>query len=139
MKKLILFFALITLSGCATTAVQPGEAKPVPPERIFLYQNSASDGAKLTVVRDSGFLGGGCYYGFYINGKRAASLDAGEKVEFSLPAGEWMLGMKGEGKVCIADNFLNEREITLSNGQHKGVRLFSDPSGNLDIKPISIK
>lgn len=139
MKKQLYALCFIFLSGCATTAVEPDKAKPAPSERVFLYQKPLNSGAQLTVVRDSGFLGGGCYYGFYINGKRAASLDTGERADFSLPSGEWMLGMKGEGKACIADSFLNEREIDLKDGQHKGVRLFADPSGNLDIKPISIR
>jgi len=138
MKKILLVLAFIGLTGCATSAVEPGKAKPVPSDRVFLYQSPLKNGAKLTVVRDSGFLGGGCYYGFYINGKRAASLDTGERADFTLPPGEWMLGMKGEGKACIADDFLNEREINIGEGQHKGVRLFADPSGNLDIKSISI-
>ncbi|EMO7188202.1 hypothetical protein RI834_003080 [Pluralibacter gergoviae] len=138
MKALIIAISILGLSGCATSATDPVKAKLAPNERIYAYQDPVSNGATLTVIRDHGFLGGGCYYGFYINKKRAASLNISERADFNLPAGEWMLGFKGEGKVCIADDFINEREIILKPGQHKGVRLSADPSGNLDIKPISL-
>ncbi|WP_145482742.1 cupin domain-containing protein [Yersinia rohdei] len=138
MKKILMVILLLTLSGCATTAVKPSNALQAPKERIFLYQDSSADAAQLTVVRDSGFLGGGCFAAVFLNGKKAASLNPGEKVKFYLPAGEWMIGFQGEGKVCIADDLPTEREINLKAGQSKGVRLFSDPSGNLDIKPISL-
>ncbi|EPY1509023.1 TPA: hypothetical protein OUC63_003842 [Raoultella ornithinolytica] len=138
MKKIFLVLAMVGLSGCATSAVTPEKAKLVPENRVFAYQKPIENGAELTVIRDSGFLGGGCFYGFYINQQRVASLDSGEKANFNLPAGEYILGFKGEGRVCIADNFLNERELSIKEGQRKGVRLFADPSGNLDIKPISL-
>ncbi|MGR7688994.1 hypothetical protein ACU6XV_13560 [Klebsiella aerogenes] len=138
MKKIFLVLAMVGLSGCATSAVTPEKAKLVPDNRVFAYQKPIEHGAELTVIRDSGMLGAGCFYGFYINKQRVASLDTGEKVSFNLPAGEYILGFKGEGKVCIADDFLNERELSIKDGQHKGVRLSADPSGSMDIRPISL-
>jgi hypothetical protein len=138
MKRLILALVAVGLYGCATSAVSPSQALEAPKERIFAYQGLVKDGAILTVVRDKGFLGGGCYYGLYVNKERVASLDTGEKVNLQLPPGEWMVGFKGEGKACISDNHLSEREIILNANQHKAVRLFADPSGNLDIKSMSL-
>jgi uncharacterized protein YbdZ (MbtH family) len=138
MKKILLVSIVLGLAGCATSAVPVDQAVEVPQVRVFSYQNAVSDGGTLTVVRDKGFLGGGCYYGLYVNKARVASLDTGEKVNLQLPAGEWMVGFKGEGKACISDDYLSEREVTLKPNQHKAVRLFADPSGNLDIKPISL-
>ena len=126
------------LIGCATSAVSVDQATQAPQARVFSYQTPINDGGVLTVVRDKGFLGGGCYYGLYINKERVASLDTGEKVSLQLSPGEWMVGFKGEGKACISDDYLSEREVTLKANQHKAVRLFADPSGNLDVKPISL-
>lgn len=138
MKKSFVALATIFLAGCATSAVPLNQAKEAPKVRIFAYQDFVKNGATLTVVRDKGFLGGGCFYGLYVNKERVASLDTSEKVNLKLPPGEWMIGFKGEGKACISDETITEREIILKSNQHKAVRLFADPSGNLDIKPVSI-
>ncbi|WP_410752469.1 hypothetical protein [Citrobacter youngae] len=138
MKKIMMICIALGLTGCATSAVSVDQATQAPQTRVFSYQTPVTDGGVLTVVRDKGFLGGGCYYGLYINKERVASLDTGEKVSLQLPPGEWMVGFKGEGKACISDDYLSEREVTLKAKQHKAVRLFADPSGNLDVKPISI-
>lgn len=136
-KILLVVGCALTLAGCVTSAVRPSMAKLTPPERVFAYQTNIPNEAKLTVVRDSGFLGG-CYYGFYINGERAARIDVGEKVEFHLISGELTLGFKGEGSICIANVLPTERAILLKPGEHKAVRLFADPDGYLDLKPITL-
>ncbi len=137
-KKIVFAVACaLTLAGCVTSAVRPSMAKLTPPERVFAYQTNIPNESKLTVVRDSGFLGG-CYYGFYINGERAASIDVGEKVEFHLISGELTLGFKGEGSICIANVLQTERQIVLKPGEHKAVQLFADSDGYLDLKLITL-
>lgn len=137
MKKAILILAAISLNGCATEAVLPSQAKQAPPERVYLFQNKKPDqNSKLIVVRDSGYLGSGCFTGVYINGQRAATLDPAEKAIFYLKPGEVSLGIKGEGKVCISDNVASMRDFNLAPNGEKAVRLFADPSGNVDIKPL---
>ncbi|MBA7933561.1 hypothetical protein HV127_20295 [Klebsiella sp. RHBSTW-00215] len=139
MKKLLLIMAIVGLTGCATSAVSLDKAKLVPKERLFFYQEPLSNGARLTVVRDSGLLGSACFYGFYISGKRVASLDIGERADFYIPAGEWMLGYREEGGICNTNRPLTERELYIKENQHKGVRLFQAPEDEGDIKPISVK
>lgn len=137
MKKLMLSLSLLALSGCATEAVLPSKAKPAPLERVFLFQNKTSElNSKLIVVRDSGYLGSGCFTGVYINGQRAATLDPAEKVIFYLKPGEVSVGIKGEGKVCISDEVASMRDFTLTENGVKAIRLFASPSGNVDIKPL---
>lgn len=138
MKKIAFVAAIVFLSGCATQAVLPNQAKLAPQERIFKYQSPLADGAKLIVVRDSGFLGGGCFFGVYVDGERTATLNPGDRVNLYLPAGEHNIAMKGEGKVCIADEVPVGRDINLKPNQIKAVRLFADPSGNLDVKPLPL-
>ncbi|MGP0910339.1 hypothetical protein [Serratia sp. CY81593] len=138
MKKIVFVAAIAFLSGCATQAVLPNQAKLTPQERIFKHQSPINDGAKLIIVRDSGMLGAGCFAGVYIDGVRSASLNPGERVDLYLPAGEHNIAMKGEGKVCFADEAPVGRDIMLRKNQTKAVRLFSDPSGNLDVKPLPL-
>lgn len=139
MKKVVFVtIAISILSGCATQAVLPDKAKLAPQERVFKYQSPKPNNAQLIVVRDSGFLGGGCYFGVYVDGERSAILNPGERANFYLPAGEHNIAMKGEGRVCIADEVPVGRDINLKPSQKKAVRLFADPSGNLDVKPLPL-
>lgn len=140
MKKLFLALAFVGLSGCATEAVLPNQAKEAPSERLFKYQQvtKASD-ATLIVVRDKGYLGSGCFTGVYLNDVKAAVLDPGEKATFHLPAGEWSVAIKGEGKMCISDAVPVGSYVQLKVGETKAVRLFADPSGNVDVKPLPLQ
>lgn len=137
MRKLIFALLVMTASGCATEAVLPSKAEPAPSDRVFLYQQKTEQtDSTLIVVRDSGYLGSGCFTGVYINGKRAASLEPSEKAVFYLQSGEVSLGMKGEGKLCLSDAVPSMRDFNLAPNSVKAVRLFADPGGNVDIKPL---
>lgn len=137
MKKILLLLASISLSGCATEAVLPSKAKQAPQDRLYLFQKEKVEfNSKLIVVRDSGYLGSGCFTGVYINGQRAATLDPAEKATFFLKPGEVSIGIKGEGKVCISDKVASMRDFNLSPNGEKAIRLFADSSGNVDIKPL---
>ena len=139
MRYLSIFFMVVFLTGCPTSPVPPDKAKLTPKERLYAYQKPQPNSGKLTVVRDSGLLGVACYYAFYISGKRVATMDVGERADFYIPAGEWMLGYREEGKgVCSSSRSLTERDIMIKENQHKGVRLYLAPEDEGDIKPISI-
>ncbi|MBY6259139.1 hypothetical protein K3G69_21835 [Phytobacter diazotrophicus] len=139
-KLLFVSAVALCLSGCATEAVLPSKAAQVPAERLFKYQalTGPSD-ATLIVVRDRGLLGSGCFMGVYLNNERSAILNTGEKAVFHLHPGEWSVAMKGEGKVCIADDVPAGSYVQLKGGETKAVRLFADPSGNLDVKPLPLQ
>lgn len=140
MKKILLALSLICLSGCATEAVLPSQAKTAPAERLLKFQeNTPSSDSTLIVVRDKGFLGGGCYSGVYINDVKAAILNPGEKALFHLKHGEYSVAVKGEGKMCIADEVPVGNYVRLNIGETKAVRLFADPSGNVDVKPLPLR
>lgn len=65
MKKLLFVCSVgIFLTGCAgTSPVVLQKATQVPPDRILAQSEYNPDYAKVTIVRDSGFQGGGCYLG----------------------------------------------------------------------------
>ncbi|AMG54755.1 hypothetical protein [Citrobacter amalonaticus] len=140
MKKLFIALLCVGLSGCATEAVLPSQAKMAPTERLLQYQTpSSSDDATLIVVRDKGFLGSGCFTAVYLNNEKSAILDPGEKAVFHLHPGEWSVAMKGEGKACISDAVPVGTYIQLKSGETKAVRLFADPSGNVDVKHLPLQ
>ena len=95
MKAIALFFiALILLSGCATSAIPINDAVDVQTDRIFLNNQLNVEGNAVAVfVRDVGFMGCAVYEHLFIDGKKAASLNPGEKVEFMLPPGEHIFGV----------------------------------------------
>ncbi len=104
-----------------------------------MYQTPNEEAnAKLIVVRDKGYLGSACFTGVYLNNIKAAVLDPGEKATFYLKPGEWNVAVKGEGKMCISDAVPSGRDINLNANQTKAVRLFADPSGNVDVKPLPL-
>lgn len=85
----------IGIAGCATSPIPTEDAQPVPSERVFRNNQLPSEGAAWTVfVRDVGLNQAGAYLHLFINGKKAASLNPGEKVEFVLPPGEYIFGVK---------------------------------------------
>ena len=95
MKAIVLgFVVLINISGCATSPVSIKDAQTVPADRILRMERLPLDGnARALFVRDEGFLGSGLYQHLYIDGKKAASLNPGEKVEFVLSPGEHIFGV----------------------------------------------
>lgn len=139
MKRIFLLVAFLGLSGCATTAVDPSKATQAPYERLLRYQKASDKDGRLTVVRDAGMGGSGCYATLYVNGARAARLNTKEKATFYLPAGEWIIGANLEGRgLCSISNDRQERFITLKPEEHKTVRIFTDRNGNMDIKPTTL-
>ena len=135
----LLLCAAATLAGCATTALPPTQAVPVPRERL-LYAAPAGSDAHLVVVRDQGFMGAGCYYALYINRNLAARLAPGEVARFAVPSGEVLLAAgrdpTGQG-LCSSqiDTTYNQRETVLKPGQTKAFRLAIGVSGGVDVMP----
>lgn len=141
MRKIILAIAATAiLSGCSTEIVPVSQAIKAPSERIFKYQNPAKGDAVITVVRDSGFVGGGCFMTVFLNGERAAQLDTKEKVTFYVNSGAWVVGAAHEGKaLCSTGKERQEREFTIKPNEDKTLRVFTDNNGNVDIKPTTVK
>ena len=134
---------LVVLAGCSTTPTPVADAKPVDAAYLYKLQAPASDSdARLVVVRDQGFVGGGRRMGFYVDGQLVADLSPKEKAEFYVPAGVRILGAGTAASakgLCAAagDSYLRQREATLSPGQERKFRMTSDGEGNLDVLPLS--
>ncbi|MEL4014398.1 hypothetical protein [Dryocola clanedunensis] len=140
MKKLLLALAIIGLSGCATEVVPPSKAIKAPSERIYKYQSEEKGNTSLTVIRDSGFTGGGCFASIYIDGDLVAKLNTSEKATFYLNSGDRAVGAVLDGKgLCGANGERQERYISLNPQEHKYVRVFISSGGDMDIRPTTLK
>lgn len=85
MKLAASFALLATLLGCATLPTPGVEPATVPWTRHMLFAEAAPHKARVSITRDSGFVGSDCPTTLLVNGKMAALLRAGEAVTLHLP------------------------------------------------------
>jgi len=140
MRKLFLMGLLAilvtALTGCATTATRMDQTRPVTSDRILAYQlNDESHTSTITIIRDQGFIGGGCYIYLYIDGILAGKVDVGEIASFYVTPGEHLLKVTQDGKGLCAVNqsWWTQRETFLKEGQHKTFRLAIGVNGKYDV------
>lgn len=143
MRILLGVTLLAALSGCATSPIPAEQATPVPRERITFSPVSSSDNARITITRDDGWVaGGGCFVAVLIDGKLAARIGTGERVEFSLPPGRHIVGMSGDPQgrgLCglQVGQPLRETATELMAGDIQRFRISGDSNSGLDIRPTS--
>jgi hypothetical protein len=101
--RMVFLLMLIALGGCASTQISINDATEAPSERIIFNQRLPLEGnAVAFFVRDSGFIGSAVYLHLYIDGKEAAILNPGEKVDFVLPPGAHIFGVVPTNPLNIA-------------------------------------
>lgn len=141
MRKILTALALVALTGCVTSPVPAGKAKPVPADRALLLQSKPTGPyGTILVTRDTGFLGGGCFLAVHVDGQLAARIDTGEVVNFFVPVGDHLVGMgvdKSGGGMCSWTDMLKEQSVSLAGGQTKRFRIGGDSQAGLDIRPTS--
>lgn len=142
MKNILIAMLALGLAGCATSPVTSDQARPVPPERMLAFGTGepASSGV-LSVTRDSGFLGGGCYLGFYIDGQLAAKFDTAEKGIFYVKPGEHVIGIgnPGGGGLCnIEKGYRRETSTVISQGETKKYRLTTRQGDGAAVEPSTL-
>jgi hypothetical protein len=110
---------LLVMAGCASTPTSLIDAKQVPGERLLALQDATPDrSATLVVTRDQGFVGGGCYFSFLVNGAHAARFDVGESARFYVAPGEVLLragrDLMGQGLCGLGKEYWTQREVELT-------------------------
>lgn len=135
MKKIIITLLALSLTGCSTEPVSLKSAKEVQPSSLF-QQKSKTTG--VTIIRDKGFISGGCAITSYINGSRLAELETGEMVTAYLPAGSVLVGAGFAGRGLCSGAPKKEREFIIKDNEPRVLRIFIDQSGNVDILPMTI-
>jgi hypothetical protein len=131
---------VIAIAGCATTPVPPSEASALPQDRLLAFQaKPQTPSGMLVITRDTGFIGGGCYFALWINGRLAARFGAGEKSTFFVPPGEVLLRVGRDphgGGLCsasVAPTEWTQRETALRQDETKHFRLTIDANGKTDV------
>ncbi|MGI3041133.1 hypothetical protein ACRTDM_05205 [Shewanella algae] len=84
MKKVALIAAMaLAMAGCATSPVLPSKAKLAPTQNLLKFQKKDPiNNSQITVVRDEGFVGSACSLAIFLDGKKSATLNPGEKAVF---------------------------------------------------------
>jgi hypothetical protein len=101
MRTAAALLCALTLAGCMPTKqAQPNEVVAAPADRVFEIAPQNGPTGTVTITRDVGFVGGGCYLGVMIDGQIAAHLDRAERVTLELAASRHVLTatwIKGRG------------------------------------------
>jgi hypothetical protein len=137
-KVLLIGIVFSVLCGCATTPVSVRDAKQITKDRLLAFQTTGADKtATLTVIRDEGILGSGCYYGLWINQTLAARVDVAEIATFFVEPGEILLRIGrdplGKGLCGLEQDNWTQRETIMKPGDQKAFRMTIDENGKLDI------
>lgn len=135
MKKFMLALVAIGISGCSTTPVSPDLARNVGVSTEFMMKQG---NVPVTIIRDKGFVAGGCAITAYINGKKVAELETSEKATAYVLPGEIVVGAAFEGSGLCHGPQRKEREFIVKSEQPKRLRIFIDQSGNVDILPSTL-
>ena len=131
---LALSFAIF--AGCATNPVSNSEASVVPSSRVLAPEllRNRQGAAKITIKRDSGFMGSACAYKVFIDGRPVVLLRGGERVDFYVSPGQHVLGTYAEG---ICGGGTAEVEASVVAGQSKSYRIASGQDGTLQFLPTA--
>lgn len=134
-------------SACSTTMVHPDKATPVPPQRVFSFQQNENplENGKLVITRDKGIMYDAFLFGLRINGQRAACFDQAETGQFFVPAGEVILQMgpasyTWTNSECMDDNThksdprWTSRETTMRSKDTKYFRLLVTQGDTFDVQ-----
>ena len=132
----------IILQGCGTiktNQVTTSEASVVPADRVFSLQVQTEGTVPISVIRDTGHLGGGCYLAIEAYGKLVARLDTGETVRFFLVPGEHELTVAsdpmGRGLCAVGFTSVTEKHQIQKEGKNL-FRLSSRMYRRPELEPI---
>lgn len=135
-SSVALALSLAVLAGCATSPVSYSEASTVPNSRVLAPEllSERPGTARITIKRDSGFMGSACTYKVFMDGRPVAQLRGGERVDFFVDPGQYVLGTFAEG---ICGGGTAEVEASLGAGQWKSYRIASGQDGTLQFLPTA--
>lgn len=137
------FIALtvLALAGCATKPVAPNLAHDVPANRAITHQSPIAGGGLITVVRDKGYTGSGCYAGVFVNGDLAAKLGTAERVNLYLPAGRSILASHSVGAALCGIGLQKRGEraiaVQIAAGDSFIYRLAMSSDGIVTLTPLN--
>lgn len=145
MRKPLTLILCAALCGCMPTKqAAPEQVRDAPVERIFAIAEQQEPTGTITVVRDVGFVGSGCFLGLMVDGKIAAHLEPAERVALQLSAGRHVLTatfVQGRG-LCGAlqsekSNQARRRstEVVVVAGQTQAYRMYTVAEAGPVVEP----
>ena len=130
MRIQIAAMAAVMLAGCASSAISVRDAKPVPSDEVYAFQNKpAGESGKITVVRDTGAVGSGCDIVVYVDGRRVAKIGTGQRATFYLPPGSPNLGAGLAGSGLCGGAAIRTIAATVQPGKESLYRISGDMAG----------
>lgn len=139
MRVLVAVGLMVCITGgCATTAIRSSDAVRAPKERLLAFQEKTEKTTSaITITRDVGMLGSGCYLAVRINGTLSVRLDVGETSRFFVEPGEILLSAGydplGRGLCGVTSGYWKTRETYLRPNETKYYRLTLEQMGDIDI------
>lgn len=126
--------SVLNITGCAIEAVPISfaDARPVPFDRVFLYQRPVGVASiAVQVKRDIGIPASGCAADLLVGGKLAATLKTGEKTTLYLPPGRTFLSVTPHSGAC--GHTLSEIETMVAGQEAQRFRISATSSGQMTI------
>jgi hypothetical protein len=102
-----------TLLACSSTPTAVTKAPEVPPERVYYKSDSdANTAAKVVFVKDEGVWASIGYHQLFVDGKLAASIKTGERLQFQLSPGDYVFGILPTFLTTTKDEFIGGFSVT---------------------------
>ncbi|WXL24741.1 3-isopropylmalate dehydratase [Ectopseudomonas mendocina] len=130
---------LSLVTGCSSWQVALEDIRPVPEDRLLSYQQPVENGGQITVARDKGGMGAGCYISVLIDRKVAARIATTEEAHFQVPAGTRVLGIgidKADDTLCSKGRLNLERAVKVEPGSQQRFRIRTDNMKGVYISPV---
>lgn len=134
------------LGGCVqpTKQPRPDQVTAVPADRMLDFGAQAAPTGSISVTRDVGLVGAGCFLGLYVDGKPAAHFETGERAVIALSAGRHVITSRSVGGRGLCGANSEERQVARSHsieifveaGQMRSYRIHTRTEGESTIEPV---
>ncbi|QNX62280.1 hypothetical protein [Acinetobacter seifertii] len=132
MKKIFFLGLVLSLTGCSTAPVVSNIAKSVPNERIYnqkYLKKQIPEQAKVTFLRDKGFLGSGCTHDIYVNNEKVFSIRSNEIATIYLEPKYYIFRLETGAGMC--PNIATSQETEVKPGAEIEYRILLPSDFNL--------
>ncbi|MBU0383682.1 DUF2846 domain-containing protein [Acinetobacter baumannii] len=132
MKKIIFLGLVLSLIGCSTSPVVSNTAKPIPNERVYnqnYLKKHTPEQAKVTFLRDKGFLGSGCTHDIYVNNEKVFSIRSNEIATIYLEPKYYIFRLETGAGMC--PNIATSQETEVKPGAEIEYRILLPSDFNL--------
>ncbi|WP_151762334.1 hypothetical protein [Acinetobacter seifertii] len=132
MKRIIFLGLVLSLTGCSTAPVVSNTAKLVPNERIYnqrYLKKQTPEQAKVTFLRDKGFLGSGCTHDIYVNNEKVFSIRSNEIATIYLEPKYYIFRLETGAGMC--QNIATSQETEVKPGAEIEYRILLPSDFNL--------